>query len=147
MIRLPQDFREFLQLLRPHHVEYLMIGGYAVVYHGYPRATGDIDVWFAVNPQNAGRLIEALTEFGFATAQLSTDLFLQEKQIIRMGIPPFRIELVTSISGVNFEQCYARRVTQLIDGVEVDIIALEDLKANKKASGRLKDLNDLEHLP
>jgi hypothetical protein len=124
-----------------------MIGGYAVVYHGYPRATGDIDVWFAVNPQNASRLFEALTEFGFATAPLSRDLFLQEKQIIRMGIPPFRIELVTSISGVNFEQCYARRVTQLIDGVEVDIIALEDLKANKKASGRLKDLNDLEHLP
>ena len=124
-----------------------MIGGYAVVYHGYPRATGDIDVWFAVNPQNASRLIEALKEFGFGTAPLSRDLFLQEKQIIRMGIPPFRIELVTSISGVNFEQCYARRVTQVIDGVEVDIIALEDLKANKKASGRLKDLNDLEHLP
>jgi hypothetical protein len=124
-----------------------MIGGYAIVYHGYPRATGDIDIWFAVNPQNANRLLEALKEFGFATGLLSKELFLQEKQIIRMGIPPFRIVLVTSISGVNFEQCYARRVTQVIDGVEGDIIALEDLKTNKKASGRLKDLNDLEHLP
>jgi hypothetical protein len=74
-------------------------------------------------------------------------MFLQEKQVIRMGVPPLRIELVTSISGVKFDECYARRVTQVIDGVEVDIIALEDLKTNKKASGRLKDLNDLEHLP
>ncbi|MDQ3813741.1 MAG: nucleotidyltransferase [Armatimonadota bacterium] len=147
MTQLPPDFKEFLQLLNSKGVEYLLVGGYAVGYHGYPRTTGDMDVWVAIHPQNAEKIVEALKEFGFGLPDLSPDLFLQKERIVRMGIPPFRIEVFTTISGVNFEECYAQRVVDVIDGVEVNIINLEYLKLNKQASGRPKDVNDLQNLP
>ncbi len=147
MIRLPQDFKDFLRLLNSNKVEYLVIGGYAVSYYGYPRATGDIDIWVAVDSQNAQRMVDVLTEFGFSKERLSAELFLKENQIIRMGMPPIRIELMTSISGVDFKDCYSSRVIDTIDGVEVSVINLDDLKKNKKAAGRHKDLGDLESLP
>ena len=147
MIRLPSDFKDFLKLLNANRVEYLLIGGYAVGYHGYPRATGDMDIWVAVNPGNAEKIVVALKEFGFAVPELSAELFLRQNQIIRMGLPPMRIELTTTISGVDFEECYAARVVAELDGVKVNLIDLKHLKINKKASGRYKDLNDLENLP
>ena len=147
MIRLPQDFREFLQLLHSHKVEYLLIGGFAVGCHGHPRATGDIDIWVAMNPENAGRLVNLLGEFGFSSTPIDPALFLQEKKVVRMGNSPLRIEILTSISGVTFDECYSRRIVTTLDGVEVSVIGLEDLKANKKASGRRKDLSDLDQLP
>lgn len=128
-------------------IDYLLIGGYAVGYHGYPRATGDMDLWVARHPENARKLVEALREFGFNLPELSSELFLEPNRVIRMGRPPVRIELLTSISGVQFEECRAARVVDLIDGVEVPVISLAHLRINKRASGRLKDLNDLEHLP
>lgn len=143
---LPSDFREFLNLLRLRGVRYLLIGGYAVGYHGYPRATGDMDIWVAVSPENADRAIETVREFGFSTPDLVPDLFLREQSVVRMGIPPARIEILTTISGVSFEECYERRVDATLDGVEVPIISLPDLRVNKQASGRYKDLMDLEHL-
>ena len=146
-IHLPPDFKDFLRLLNKHQVEYLVVGGYAVAYHGYPRATADLDVWIAVHPRNASKLVSVLKEFGFDVPELSPEIFLKEKQVIRMGVPPIRIELITTASGVRFEECYARRVTDEWDGVPVALIDLECLKANKRASGRHKDLNDLEHLP
>jgi hypothetical protein len=146
-VELPQDFKEFLSLLRSHGVEYLLIGGYAVGYHGYPRATGDMDIWIALDPENARRMVETLREFGFDTPQLSPDLFLQDRSMVRMGNVPLRIEITTMISGVSFAECYADRVTDVIDGVEVSLISLRHLKENKRASGRHKDLTDLEHLP
>lgn len=146
-IRLPRDFKEFLQLLNAHQVEYLLIGGYAVGYHGYPRATADMDIWVAIHPQNADKLVTVLRQFGFDLPELSVDLFLKENQIIRMGVPPVRIEVTTTISGVTFGECYTQRVVDILDGVEVSLIDLEHLKINKKASGRYKDLNDLENLP
>ena len=109
MIQIPQDFREFLRLLNYHNVEYLLIGGYAVGYYGFVRATGDMDIW--------------------------------------MGVPPLRLEILTTISGVDFAKCFQNRLTDQIDGIDVNLINLEDLKINKKASGRLKDLLDLENLP
>ena len=144
---LPLDFKEFLNLLNAKSVAYLLIGGYAVGYHGYPRATNDIDVWIAINPDNASRIVTVLREFGFDTPELVPDLFLKENSIVRMGIPPMRIEVVTGISGVTFDECYAERVVDVIDGISVNIINLRHLKVNKKASGRYKDLNDLENLP
>ena len=108
-IRLPSDFKDFLKLLNANQVEYLLIGGYAVGYHGYPRATGDMDVWVAVNPENADRIVVALKQFGFAVPELSAELFLRQNQIVRMGLPPVRIELTTTISGVEFQECYAVR--------------------------------------
>lgn len=145
-IHLPPDFKEFLQLLNSHQVEYLLIGGYAVGYHGYPRATADMDIWIAMHLQNAEKMVTVLEEFGFGATELSPELFLKENQVIRMGVPPIRLELLTTISGVTFEKCYRERVVDLLDDVQVNIISLENLKINKKASGRYKDLNDLENL-
>ena len=146
-IELPLDFREFLNLLNENLVEYLLIGGYAVGYHGYPRATNDMDVWVAINPKNAERIVTTLREFGFDVPELSAGLFLQESKIIRLGVPPIRIEISTGISGVDFNECYRDRVVDILDGVPVNIISLSHLKINKKASGRHKDLSDLENLP
>jgi len=144
---LPPDFKEFLKLLNAHQVEYLLIGGYAVGYYGYPRATADMDIWIAMNPANAERIVAALKDFGLDLPELSSRLFLKEWQIIRIGVPPVRIEVATTISGVNFGECYAQRVVDVLDGVKVNLISLKHLKANKKASGRHQDLADLENLP
>ena len=146
-IVLPPDFKEFLKLLNAHNIKYLLIGGYAVGYHGYPRATNDMDIWIAIGSETAELMVKVLKKFGFDMPQLSKDLFLEENKIIRMGVAPMRIEILTSISGVNFEECYQKKVVDEIDGIQVDIINLEQLKINKKASGRHKDLDDFENLP
>jgi predicted nucleotidyltransferase len=146
-IELPKDFREFLRLLSAHGVEYVVVGGYAVGFHGYPRATNDLDVWIALSRDNAERAVGALREFGFGTPDLSPDFLLEPKRIIRMGVSPLRIEILNTISGVEFAECFARRISVELDGVTVQLIGLEDLKKNKKAAGRFKDLNDLENLP
>lgn len=145
-IALPSDFSEFLKSLREKDVKYLLIGGYAVAYHGYPRATNDLDIWIATNPENAERVVRVIREFGFGTPELSPELFLKKPSLIRMGIPPIRIEILNDISGVDFEACYPNRVIDRIGDVEVDIIGVSDLKRNKKASGRFKDLDDLQNL-
>lgn len=145
-ISLPSDFQEFLKLLNKKKVKYLIIGGYAVGFHGYPRATKDLDVFVALEPKNALKLLAVLKEFGFDSPELSPELFLQDK-IVRMGTPPVQIEITTHISGVSFDECYKNRVVAVIDGVRVSLISLPKLKKNKKASGRHRDLDDLEHLP
>ncbi len=146
-IALPPDFKEFLALLNAHDVEYLLIGGYAVGYHGYPRATHDMDVWVGVSPTNAVRMVSALCAFGFDLPELSAALFLKKDSLVRMGVSPMRLEILTGISGVHFDSCYAERIVDEIDGIPVNIIGLRHLKVNKKASGRHKDLDDLENLP
>ena len=134
-------------MLNARQVEYLLVGGYAVGYYGYPRATVDMDIWIAIGRQNAEKVVDVLREYGFDLPELSPDLFLEENKMIRMGVPPLRLEVITSISGVRFEECYAERVTVMFDDVEASLISLRHLKVNKKASGRFKDLNDLENLP
>jgi hypothetical protein len=106
-----------------------------------------MDIWIATHPRNAAKTVEAIREFGFSVAGLSADLFVKENNVIRMGVPPLRIEVLTTISGVTFEECYRERITDVLDDVEVDLISLKHLKANKQAAGRLKDLTDLEYLP
>ena len=145
-MRLPQDFKEFLQLLNSENVEYLLVGGYAVGHYGYPRATGDIDVWIAISPGNAAAMVRVLRRFGFAADTVSSEVFLAENKVIRIGIPPVRIDIVTCVDGVDFAQCFGHRMLVMLDGVEVNLIRLDDLKANKHAMGRPKDLDDLEHL-
>lgn len=147
MIRLPNDFKEFLQLLNDHRVDYLLVGGYAVGYHGYPRATVDLDIWVAVTPRNARHLVMVFKEFGFDAKELKEDLFLKENKIVRIGEPPLRIKVMTSVSGVDFDACYEQRIVDTIDGIQVNFINLENLKVNKMSAGRHKDLNDLENLP
>jgi len=97
MIQIPSDFKEFLRLLNFHQVEYLLIGGYAVGYYGFVRATGDMDIWININPTNAIKIVMTLQEFGFAVPELSSEIFLQKERIVRMGIPPMRLEILTTI--------------------------------------------------
>jgi hypothetical protein len=146
MAKLPQDFREFLKLFEDEEVEYLLIGGYAVGCHGYPRATADLDVWVKVSQENAARIVKAVRQFGMDVPGLSAEVFLEINKVIRMGVPPVRIEMHTGISGVEFSACYARRQRVDFGGLEVNLIAFDDLKTNKRASGRLRDLEDLDHL-
>ncbi len=143
---LPNDFKEFLKLLNSHRVKYLVIGGHAVGFYGYPRFTGDIDVWISTAPENVRKVIVALQEFGFDGANLRPELFAKPEHLVRMGNSPVRIEVLTGISGVKFEECFAERVSGIIEGIHVNFISLAHLKANKKASGRYKDLDDLENL-
>jgi predicted nucleotidyltransferase len=146
-IELHPDFRDFLRLLNSHRVEYLVVGGYAVGYHGYPRATGDLDIWIALSEDNAEMTAKTLHDFGMPEREITKDLFTQENKVIRMGVPPVRIEVITSASGVDFEQCYKHREVIDMDGVPVNFISLDDLKTNKRACARHKDLEDLDHLP
>ena len=124
-----------------------MVGGYAVGYHGYPRATGDMDVWIAVSETNAEKIAAAIREFGMPDEQVTKDLFLDPNKVIRMGVPPVRIEVITGASGIDFAECYLRREVIEIDSIPVNFLSIDDLKKNKQASGRHKDLEDLEHLP
>lgn len=146
-IEFPQDFSEFLKLLNDHHVEYLLVGGLAVAIHGYPRATADMDVWVARNRTNAERIVACLREFGFDMPDLTPELFEDPERIIRMGEAPLRIEILMDIDGVTFDECVVRAESQNVDGTLVPVISLNDLKENKRASGRAKDLDDLENLP
>jgi predicted nucleotidyltransferase len=143
-IQLPSDFREFLKLLNSHDVRYLLIGGYAVNYHGYPRATGDMDIWVDRDPDNAEKVTTVLRQFGFR--QASPELFTEPGNVVRMGVSPLRIEVLTTISGVQFGDCYPNKVTADLDGIQVTMISAADLKINKRVAGRLKDLADLEEL-
>lgn len=145
--RLPSDFREFLKLLNKHDVKYLVVGGYAVCFHGYPRTTADLDVWVSATPQNAARVVAALKEFGFTSASEVESLLTAPGKIVRMGVPPLRLELLTSISGVDFDSCHMRRLVLDTGDIAINLISLEDLKKNKAAAGRDRDRDDLSHLP
>jgi predicted nucleotidyltransferase len=142
-----KDFKEFLKLLEEKSVEYLVVGGYAVAYHGYPRATIDFDIWVRPTIENARRVYKALEEFGFPTGGMGETTFATQGVGARMGVPPMRLELITFADGLVFEAAYANRVRARMDEIDVNLISLDDLKLNKKTVGRNKDLADLDHLP
>jgi hypothetical protein len=135
-----------LKLLNSKEIEYLVIGGYAVGFYGYPRATGDMDVWIAVNEKNALMMVNALRQFGFDLPDLKKEIFLEEKKVIRMGIPPMRLEILTSIDGVIFETCFKNRVVADFGDFKVNFISKNDLLLNKCSSGRPQDLVDFNKL-
>jgi hypothetical protein len=143
---LQPDFKEFIELLNSKKVEYLIVGGYAVGFHGRPRYTGDLDFWVAISKANAHKLKEALDEFGFSSFGLEESDFLKEDVVIQLGYEPVRIDILTTVTGLNFVDCYKRKVTAVIDSVEVYFIHLDDLKRNKTMTGRAKDLGDVEGL-
>jgi len=143
---LSKEFKEFAKLLNDQKVEYLLVGGYAVVFYGYVRYTGDIDFWINPTKENAIRLIEVLDQFGFGSLNLTIEDFTKDDQIIQLGYPPNRIDIITSVTGLIFSDCYPKRKSFSIEDIEIQTISLEDLKRNKKASGRYKDLDDLENL-
>jgi hypothetical protein len=136
-----------LKSLNSNHVEYLLIGGYAVGIYGHIRATNDLDIWVGISAANAAKIERALREFGFTAVGLTSDVFLARNNVVRMGVPPIRIEILTSVSGVEFESCYAEKEMIRIEEMAVPVISLSRLRENKAASGRAKDLADLENLP
>jgi hypothetical protein len=143
---LNKDFKEFIQSLNDNQVHYLVIGGYAVALHGHPRYTKDMDVWIEMKPENANQVTKALEQFGFGSLGLKADDFLVPDQVIQLGNAPNRINLKTTLEGIDFENCYASRVEVEVDDVTVNFIDLENLKRNKKATERNQDLADLENL-
>ena len=143
---LSPDFKEFIQSLNDNNVRYLVVGGYAVALHGHPRYTKDLDIWLWLDQGNASLIVAALDQFGFGSLGLQPDDFMVADQIIQLGYPPNRIDLLTTLPGVNFDTCYADRVVVELDGTDVSFIDLENLKKNKQASGRYQDLADLESL-
>jgi hypothetical protein len=143
---LPPDFREFIQYINSENVEYLLVGGYAVGFHGAPRFTADIDIWVSCDPENSVRLGRALQKFGFRDSQISDGTFLKPNSVFRIGRPPLQIDILTEASGRDFADCYSRRQSIVRDQLEILVISLDDLKINKRASGRPKDLADLQAL-
>ena len=143
---LNRDFREFVQSLNDHDVRYLVVGGYAVAFHGHPRYTKDLDVWIEVTEGNASNMMAALTQFGFASINLTADDFLNPTQVIQLGYPPNRIDILMRLEGVDFEDCYASRMDLELEGTRVPFIDLVNLRKNKRAVGRYQDLADLENL-
>jgi predicted nucleotidyltransferase len=143
---LAPDFKEFVELLIKHNVEYLIVGGYAVGIHGHPRYTGDLDIWLKPSEDNAKNILNSVKEFGFASFNLQESDFTKVDSIIQFGNPPFRIDLLTAIDGVEFDECFANKKVIEVDGLFVNFIGYQDLLKNKESSGRLKDLDDLQNL-
>lgn len=143
---LNQDFKEFIKSLNDNQVRYLVVGGYAVALHGQPRYTKDLDIWVEINGDNASHIIQALEAFGFGSIGLSAEDFLSPDTIIQLGYPPNRIDILTSLSGIEFDACYSNRVIVLLDEVSANFIDLENLIKNKRASGRAQDIADVEAL-
>lgn len=140
------DFKEFIRLLNDRSVRYLVVGGYAVALHGHPRYTKDLDVWVEPDPENIDRILDALKAFGFGSLELDADDFLEPDTVIQLGRPPQRIDLLTGLDGVVFDESHATRQEVAIEGISVSFIGLDQLRKNKKASGRHQDLADLERL-
>ncbi len=143
---LSRDFSEFIELLNEHEVRYLVVGGYAVAFHGHPRYTKDLDIWIEISPENAERVIKALEKFGFGSLGLRASDFLETDQIIQLGYPPNRIDMLTTLNNVKFKDCYDARVEVEIRGHKINFIDLENLKQNKRATGRPQDLADAANL-
>lgn len=145
-MKLVRDFEAFIELLNKNEVKYLVVGGYAFAIHAYPRFTNDIDFLILTTQSNAEKIILALNEFGFSASNISPEVLLKEGKVIQLGRPPYRIDLLTSIDGVNFTEAWKRKVVGKYGNQTLYFISKEDLILNKKASGRRKDLEDLEDL-
>jgi len=141
-----KDFKEFLALLNVHEVDFMVVGGYALAFHGVPRYTGDIDVFIKPDSKNAQRILKVLEEFGFSSLDISIDDFTKEDSVVQLGLPPVRIDIITSISGVTWEQADSSKEPGMYGEVPVFYIGKNQYIANKRATGRAKDIADIEAL-
>jgi hypothetical protein len=141
------DWREFIELLTAHAVEYVVVGAWARAFHGIPRSTGDIDFFVRRSPGNAQRLVRVLQEFGFASLAIDVEDFVTPDRVIQLGVDPYRIDILNTISGVTFDEAWDERVNGEIDGLPVPFLSLRLFKRNKRAAGRAKDIADLDALP
>ena len=143
---LEKDYRDILQIFIEEKVQFLLIGGYAVGAYGYVRATKDLDLWVLANPENAQLIIKSLVRFGAPMNNISVDDFSKEGIIFQIGVEPIRIDISTSIEGITFESAYPNAKTIVVDGLHIPVLSIEDLIKSKKASGRHRDLADVEAL-
>lgn len=142
-----KDFRDFIEALNNHNVDYILVGGYSVIIYGYSRTTGDMDIWVKQTPRNYQKIVKAFNSFGMPTFDMTESNFLGlEMDVFRFGSPPVRIDLMTKVLGMDFEKTYENVSQYKDDGLIVNVIHINDLKKAKLASGRNKDLNDLENL-
>jgi len=145
-MEIQSDFKELLELFNANQVEYVIVGGYALAFHGAPRFTGDIDLFVSSDRENAKRILESLRQFGFESPELSLEDFTRSDKVIQLGVPPVRIDIMTSLTGVSWEQAVSNKVSSNYDQTQVYFIAKKDLISNKKALGRKKDIADIEAL-
>lgn len=145
-VQLDPDFRDFVELFVANDVRFLIVGGYAVAAHGQPRYTGGLDAWVWVSSENASRVLRSLESFGFAGLGLAQDYFSQPDRVVQLGYPPYRIDILTSIEGVEFDEAWSRRIVLDLDGVLVPFIGRDDLLTNLRVAGRPQDVADVERL-
>ncbi len=145
-MEIQQDFKELFELFNTHHVEYVIVGGYALAFHGAPRYTGDIDIFVKPEQENARNIITALNAFGFGDVGLTADDFTAKNKVIQLGAPPVRVDIITSITGITWDQANSGRVEGRYGELKVWYIGRKQFIANKKATGRMKDLADVEAL-
>ncbi len=145
-MEIQEDFRDLLRLFNENGVEYIVVGGYALAYHGVPRFTGDIDLWIGISRDNAQSVLKALVEFGFGGVGVTVEDLSAEDKIVQLGYPPVRIDLITSIDGVVWQDAFANSIETMYGDVPIRLISKDDFIKNKRASGRHKDLADLEAL-
>ena len=141
-----KDFKELLELFNGHKIEYMIVGAYALAYHGAPRFTGDIDIFIKPSIENAQRILSALADFGFGSLNLTIEDFQNLDSVVQLGVPPVRIDIMTSITGVTWEKADKGKVKGLYGDIPVHFLGREQYIANKRAIGRKKDLADLESL-
>jgi predicted nucleotidyltransferase len=143
---LAQDFEDFIKLLNKHQVDYMVVGGYALAFHGKPRHTGDLDIWINTTEDNAEKLIHTIKEFGLSSLGLTKSDFMQEGYVTQIGYPPLRIDILNSIDGVQFETAFLNKLLVDVNGIEIKYIGLRDFIDNKNASGRSQDIADVKEI-
>lgn len=141
-----QDFKEFVELLIKNRVEYLIVGGYAVGVHGYPRYTGDLDIWINNSDENSKRILKCVNDFGFSSYNLKLTDFTKDGSIIQLGYPPIRIDIINQVDGVKFSECFTNKKIVKVDNLQVNFIGYDDLIKNKKATSRPRDIDDIQNL-
>jgi hypothetical protein len=141
-----QDYKELLELFNKHRVEYMIVGGYALAFHGTPRYTGDMDIYIKPDTQNGERITAVLKDFGFGEIGLNVEDFVYPEKVIQLGVPPVRIDIITSLSGVTWDEASAGKISASYGGIDVYIIGREQFITNKKATGSKRDIADLESL-
>jgi hypothetical protein len=141
-----QDFIDFIELLNNHNVEYMVVGAHALAFHGRPRHTGDLDIWIKPSEENAERIVLVLKDFGFGSLRLGKEDFLKENYVTQLGYPPLRIDILNSISGVDFDDAYKGRIIGENEDLQISFINISDFIANKQATGRAKDIGDIDAL-
>ena len=145
-MEIPEDFKELLKSLNSNKVDYLIVGGYALAFHGIPRYTGDLDLFVAANPENADSLLQSIDDFGFGSLALEQNDFTEPGNVIQIGYPPVRVDFLTQISGVEWAEAWDKRIRTTLGGIPVNVVSREHLIRNKRATGRPVDLGDLGRL-